>query len=131
MDIYWILQGSAGGFTAKKYKKATPVKKMTKEFVKKPEPATRKSLHEPGTSRKQPVQELSPAAPAPTPAETSKLSGPVSVSTKATKSAKASMSPAYKAKITKKTPQISTFLYWRIIFIHIIALFYFLFNSTT
>lgn len=110
------MQGSTGGFTAKKYKKATPIKKTTKEFVKKPELTTRKSLHEPGTSRK-PVQESSPAAPAP--AETSKLiSGPVSVPTKATKLAKASVSPAYKAKTTKKTPQISTFLYWRITFIY-------------
>lgn len=119
-----------GGFAAKKYKKSTPIKKTVKEFVKKPEPATRKSLHEPGTSRKQPVQELPIAAPAPVPAETSKLiSGPVAVPTKATKLAKASASPAYKTKtIAKKTPQISTFLYRRIIFLYIMLSFFLYFS---
>lgn len=105
-----------GGGSAKKYsKKPVSMKKTIQEPVKKPEPATRKSLLEPSTSRKQTVQE-SPAA-APAPAETSKLvPAPVSIPTKATKTAKAS--PAYKTKtITKKTPQISTFLHHRIIFI--------------
>ncbi|XP_011635618.1 uncharacterized protein LOC105426197 isoform X1 [Pogonomyrmex barbatus] len=97
-------RGSMG--SAKKYtKKATPVKKTVQEPAAKklPEPTPKKS-YEPGTSRKQPVQE----PPAPVPAETVKpVPTPVSVSTKAAKSVKASASPAYKAKtITKKTPQI-------------------------
>lgn len=114
--------GSAG----KKYnKKAAPIKKIIQEPVaKKPvqEPAMRKSLYEPSTSRKQPVQE--PPAPASTPTETSKLiPAPVSISTKA-KSAKASVSAAYKTKtIAKKTPQISMFLCSRIAFMYIMLSF--------
>ncbi|XP_071564177.1 uncharacterized protein [Temnothorax nylanderi] len=100
-------RGSMGG-SAKKYnKKAVSIKKTVQEPVaKKSEPATRKSLNEPSTSRKQPVQEPPTAAPAPPPAETSKfVPAPVSAPTKTAKSAKAP--PAYKRTTTKKTPQIT------------------------
>ncbi|XP_011881768.1 PREDICTED: uncharacterized protein LOC105569705 isoform X2 [Vollenhovia emeryi] len=99
-------RGSVSGSSAKKYnKKPVSIKKTVQEPVaKKPEPATRKSLQEPSTSKKQLVQD--PPTVAPAPAETSKLPAPVSVPTKAAKSTKAAASPAYKAKTTKKTPQI-------------------------
>ncbi|KMQ93271.1 f-box lrr-repeat protein 7 [Lasius niger] len=106
--------GSSGGSTPGRKsfsnKKATPIKKPVQEPSPKKavqEPTTRKSLQE-AAARKS-VQESPAPVPAPVLAEVSKPApAPVPVSTKATpKSAKASASPAYKAKAAaKKTPQI-------------------------
>lgn len=119
-----MLQSSGGSTPGRKSfsnKKATPIKKPVQEPSPKKavqEPTTRKSLQE-AAARKS-VQESPAPVPAPVLAEVSKPApAPVPVSTKATpKSAKASASPAYKAKAAaKKTPQISTFLYSQIIFV--------------